>query len=139
MACSIVHDNHNAWVTGSSDEAIALAINKMAEVDGGYVLVRNGTVVSRLRLEVGGLMTARSAEAFTENLDQMHMEMNQMEWLEEGRHWSQDILGTDYLTELLIYGFLTCPPWYWTMIPPTDKMPEGLLNIRTGQTHPVVW
>jgi adenine deaminase len=83
-------------------------------------------------------MTARSAEAFTENLDQMHREMNQLEWLEEGRHSSQDVLGTGYLTELLIYSFLTCPPWHWTMILPMDQVPAGLLNIRTGQTHPVV-
>ena len=139
MCCSIVHDNHNAWVTGSSDEAMALAVNTMAEIDGGYVLVREGKVVSTLRLEIGGLMTARTAEAFADNLDQMHKEMAQMEWLDESRHWILDFLGADYLSESLIYAFLTCPPWHWTFIPPTDKVPEGLVNIRTGQTHPVVW
>ena len=139
ICCSIVHDNHNAWVTGSSDEAMALAVNTMAEIDGGYVLVREGKVVSTLRLEVGGLMTARTAEAFAENLLQMRAQMSQMEWLEEGRHWIQDFLGVDHATEAMIYGFLTCPPWHWIMIPPTDGVPEGLINNRTGQTHPVVW
>ena len=139
ICCSIVHDNHNAWVTGSSDEAMALAVNTMAEIDGGYVLVRDGKVVATLRLEIGGLMTARNAEAFAENLLQMRAEMNQMEWLEEGRHWIQDFLGVDYATEAMIYGFLTCPPWHWIMIPPTDAVPEGLINNRTGQTHPIVW
>jgi adenine deaminase len=139
MCCSIVHDNHNAWATGSSDEAMALAVNTMAEIDGGFVLVRGGEVVSTLPLEIGGLMTARSAEAFAENLLQMRAEMAKMEWLEGPRHWIQDFLGVDYMTELLIYGFLSCPPWYWTLIPPTDGVPEGLINIRTGETHPVVW
>ena len=37
IACSIVHDNHNAWVIGSSDEAMAIAINAMSEMDGGFV------------------------------------------------------------------------------------------------------
>lgn len=55
--------------------------NQMAEIDGGYVLLHNGAVVSMLRLEIAGLMTARSAEAFTENLDRIQVEMNQMEWL----------------------------------------------------------
>jgi adenine deaminase len=139
MCCSFVHDNHNAWVTGSSDEAMALAVNAMAAMDGGYVLVREGKVVSTLRLEIGGLMTARTAEAFAENLLQMRSEMEKMEWLEGPRHWVQDILGVDHMTELLIYGFLTCPPWFWVLIPPTDAVPEGLLNIRTGETHPIVW
>jgi adenine deaminase len=139
MACSIVHDNHNSWVTGSSDEAMALAVNTMAEIDGGYVLVREGKVVSTLRLEIGGLMTARSAEAFSDNLKQMRAEMDQMEWLDEERHWIQDFLGVNHMTEVLIYGFLTCPPWHWTFIPPTPLVPEGLINIRTGQIHPVVW
>lgn len=139
MACTIVHDNHNAWVTGSSDAAMSLAVNQMAAIDGGYVLVSRGEVVATVRLEIGGLMTARPAEAFAKNLDQMHAEMDKMEWLDEERHWIQDFLGVDYLTEVLNYGFLTCPPWYWVQIPPTDSVPEGLLNIRTGATHPVVW
>jgi adenine deaminase len=139
MCCSIVHDNHNAWATGSSDEAMALAVNTMAAMDGGYVLVREGKVVSTLRLEIGGMMTARTAEAFAENLEAMRAEMRKMEWLEGGRHWVQDILGAEFVTELLIYGFLTCPPWFWVLMPSTDAVPEGLINIRTGETHPVVW
>ena len=39
MCCSIVHDNHNAWVVGSSDAAMATAVNAMAAMDGGFVLV----------------------------------------------------------------------------------------------------
>ena len=62
MCCSIVHDNHNAWAIGSSDEAMALAINAMAEMDGGFVLVREGKFSASVRLEIGGLMTARPAE-----------------------------------------------------------------------------
>jgi adenine deaminase len=139
MCCSIVHDNHNAWVTGSSDEAMALAVNTMAAIDGGYVLVREGKVVSTLRLEVGGLMTARSAEAFAENLRQMRSEMDKMEWHDGPRSFVQDILGVEHMTELMIYAFLSCPPWFWIMVPPTDALPEGFVNNRTGEKHPVVW
>ncbi|MEI9999757.1 MAG: hypothetical protein WDO13_11660 [Verrucomicrobiota bacterium] len=84
-------------------------------------------------------MTARPAEAFAENLLQMRAEMAKMDWHDAGRHWVQDVLGVEYMTELLIYGFLTCPPWHWTLMPPTDLAPQGLVNIRTGQTHSVVW
>jgi adenine deaminase len=139
LCCSIAHDNHQAWVTGSSDEAMALAINTMAEIDGGYVLVREGKVVSTVRLEIGGLMTARPAEAFAENLLQMRAQMDEMEWLEKGVFPLQEMLGVDRLTEAMNYGFLTCPPWFWVMVPPTDTIPHCLVNNRTGKTQPVIW
>jgi adenine deaminase len=90
-------------------------------------------------LEIGGLMTSRSAEAFSENLLEMRAEMARMDWLDGERHWVQDVLGVKYMTEALIYGFLTCPPWYWVLVSPSDAVPEGLVNIRTGEMHPVVW
>jgi adenine deaminase len=139
MCCSIVHDNHNAWAVGSSDAAMAMAANAMAEMDGGFVLVREGNVVARVRLEVGGLMTARPAEEFAQELLAMRAEMEKMEWLEKPVPRIQEFLGVEHITEALCYGFLTCPPWIWTLIPPTDAVPEGLVNIRTGETHPVIW
>jgi adenine deaminase len=139
LCCSIAHDNHQAWVTGSSDEAMALAINAMAEIDGGYVLVNQGKVVATLRLEIGGLMTARPAEEFARELLAMREEMNKMEWLEKGSFPFRELLGVDRVTEAMNYGFLTCPPWYWVMVPPTDTIPHCLVNNRTGQTHPVIW
>ncbi len=139
MCCSIVHDNHNAWVVGSSDAAMAVAVNAMAAMDGGFVLVRGGEVVSTVRLEIGGLMTARTAEAFSKDLLHMRAEMDKMEWLEKPVFRLQQFLGVDHVTEALCYGFLTCPPWVWTFIPPTDSVPEGLVNIQTGETHSVVW
>jgi len=139
MCCSIVHDNHNAWVVGSSDAAMAMAVNAMAAMDGGFVLVRSGEVVAEIRLEIGGLMTARTAEAFAKDLLHMRAEMDKMEWLEKPVFRLQQFLGVEHVTEALCYGFLTCPPWVWTFIPPTDSVPQGLINIRTGETHPVVW
>jgi adenine deaminase len=139
MCCSIVHDNHNAWVIGSSDGAMALAINAMAEMDGGFVLVRHGEVVARVRLEVGGLMTARPAEALASDLLAMRAEMEKLEWMEKPVPRIQEFLGVDHVTEALCYAFLTCPPWQWTFMPPTDALPEGFVNVRTGETHPVIW
>jgi adenine deaminase len=139
MCCSIVHDNHNAWVVGSSDAAMATAVNAMAAMDGGFVLVRGGEVVAKIRLEIGGLMTARTAEAFAKDLLHMRAEMDKMEWLEKPVFRLQQFLGVEHVTEALCYGFLTCPPWVWVFIPPTDAVAQGLVNIQTGATHPVVW
>jgi hypothetical protein len=62
-----------------------------------------------------------------------------MELLEKGEFPFKELLGVDCTTEALNYGFLTCPPWYWVMVPPTDTVPHCLVNNRTGQTHPVIW
>ena len=139
MCCSIVHDNHNAWVIGSSDGAMALAVNTMAGMDGGFVLVSDGEVVARVRLEIGGLMTARPAEELAGDLLAMRAEMEKLEWMEKPVLHIQEVLGVDHVTEALCYAFLTCPPWQWTFMPPTDALPEGFVNVRTGETHPVIW
>jgi adenine deaminase len=139
MACSIVHDNHNSWVIGSSDSAMALAVNAMAEMDGGWVLVREGKVVARVRLEVGGLMTARPAEALAADLLAMRVEMDKLEWMEKPVQFIQEFLGVDHVTEALCYAFLTCPPWNWTFMPPSENLPDGFVNVKTGETHPVIW
>jgi adenine deaminase len=139
MACSIVHDNHNSWVIGSSDSAMALAVNAMAEMDGGWALVREGKVVARVRLEVGGLMTARPAEALAADLLAMRVEMEKLEWMEKPVPFIQEFLGVEHVTEALCYAFLTCPPWNWTFMPPSENLPEGFVNVKTGETHPVIW
>jgi adenine deaminase len=41
--------------------------------------------------------------------------------------------------ERLAFATLTCSPWRWVLVAPTPAIPEGLVNVRTGETHPVVW
>ncbi|MFM2279479.1 MAG: hypothetical protein RLZZ444_1710, partial [Pseudomonadota bacterium] len=63
LACSVAHDSHNIWSIGSSDEAMAMAVNRLAETGGGWVLVHRGRIAAEVHFEIGGLMTARPAEA----------------------------------------------------------------------------
>lgn len=60
IATSINHDSHNAIVVGSSDELMAAAINKLIEIDGGIVVVKETGETVVLPLPVGGLMTMAS-------------------------------------------------------------------------------
>ncbi|OHW61326.1 adenine deaminase [Andreesenia angusta] len=57
VAQSIAHDTHNITYIGANLKDIAIAINRVAEIGGGLVLVNNGRVVDELALPVGGLMT----------------------------------------------------------------------------------
>lgn len=57
IASSVSHDSHNIIVIGDSDEDIALAVNEIARVQGGYTVVENGKVFETLPLPIMGLMT----------------------------------------------------------------------------------
>jgi adenine deaminase len=128
LACSVSHDHHNLWALGSSDEAMAIAVNKLIEMQGGWVLVSNNQIVATVGLEIGGLMTARPAEVLATELHELWSKADQMEW-----H------GEQGFPRLMIFATLTCTPWHWVLVVPQAEFPSGLVNVTSGETHPVVW
>lgn len=60
IASSIGHDSHNICVVGASDADMAAAVNALIDTGGGFVVVRDGAVVDRLELPLGGLLSDRS-------------------------------------------------------------------------------
>ncbi len=61
IASTFAHDSHQMIVTGTSDEDMAIAANKLAETGGGQVVVKNGEVIGLVELEIGGLMSTEEA------------------------------------------------------------------------------
>ncbi|MDG7036662.1 MAG: adenine deaminase [Nitrososphaerota archaeon] len=61
VASTFSHDSHNVIVVGSSDADMALAVNRIIEIQGGMVLVRNGEVAAQLELPVGGILSDEGA------------------------------------------------------------------------------
>lgn len=61
IASTIAHDSHNIVVLGDNDADMLAAVNEIKRMKGGLVLVRKGSVVSSLPLEIGGLMTDADA------------------------------------------------------------------------------
>ena len=62
LASSVGHDSHNLCVLGASDEDMALAVNRVIELGGGFVAVCDGQVAAELPLPIAGLMSGGSAE-----------------------------------------------------------------------------
>lgn len=60
IASSIGHDSHNLIAAGDSDADMALALNRLIELQGGAVVAREGRVLAELPLPVAGLMSDRS-------------------------------------------------------------------------------
>lgn len=62
IATTVAHDSHNILAAGDKDEDIALAVNRLGEIGGGYVLVQNGKLVGEVALSVAGLMSVAPAQ-----------------------------------------------------------------------------
>jgi adenine deaminase len=136
LGSTLGHDKHNIWVIGSSDAAMAMVANALAEQQGGWVLISRGKTVARVRYEVGGLMTARPAEILDAEMQALYAEGAKVEWMYEptfSPRWSPGF------PERLAFATLTCSPWRWVLVAPSERAPEGFVNVATGETHPVVW
>lgn len=57
IASSIGHDSHNICVVGVDDADMALAVNRLNDLGGGFVVARGGQVLAELALPVAGLMS----------------------------------------------------------------------------------
>ncbi len=73
FASTVAHDAHNCMVVGSADDAgpaeMAAAVNRLAEIGGGQVVVLDGRVIAEVHLPIGGLMSDRPAAEVAAGLE----------------------------------------------------------------------
>jgi adenine deaminase len=62
IASTLAHDSHNLIVLGTNRADMVLAVNTVLEMSGGMVAVRDGGILARIALPVGGLMSDASVE-----------------------------------------------------------------------------
>jgi len=123
VASSVLHDSHNISVIGATDEDMAYAVNRVAEIEGGIVVVHDGKVMAEVSLPIGGIMSDRPVDEVVQALNRVNFEADKLEPGDLGDH------PVDSQTFL----FLTCFPWGIVL---TDK---GLYNVRTGEKLHAVW
>ena len=63
IASTVCHDHHNIAVVGADYADMALAANRLGEIEGGFVVVKDGRVLAELALPVAGLMSLEPFEA----------------------------------------------------------------------------
>ena len=71
IATSVSHDSHNIIAVGDNDQDLVIAINEIKKLQGGYVIVSNGKVISSLSLKLGGLMSLESADYVERQVEAM--------------------------------------------------------------------
>ncbi len=110
IATSIAHDAHNIVCVGVGDEDICKAVNRIAELQGGIVVV-DGDVKAELQLDIAGLMSEESAEVVAEKLDKIHEEIKK--------------LGCKLKSPILALSFMALP-----VIPKLKVTDLGLVDVE---------
>ena len=103
---------------------------------GGWALVHRGAVTATVAYEIAGLMTARPAEALDADMQALYAAGAAVDWMYEPSFHPRWQPG---FPERLAFATLTCAPWRWNLVAPSDHAPAGLVHVGTGETHPVVW
>lgn len=161
VAMSVLHDSHNISVVGANDQDMAVAINRVAEIQGGIVVVENGRILAELPLPIFGLMSdappeevaelSRAVEQATASLRQDAAEeatAGQTHKAETGTGpgagpgagsgMSQippDLAKTMETkpVDVMTFAYLTCHPRTYVL---TD---QGVFDIRTEKPLRAVW
>ncbi|MBE3640137.1 adenine deaminase [Mangrovicoccus algicola] len=68
VASTVCHDHHNIAVVGADYADMALAANRLSEIEGGFVVARDGEILAELALPVAGLMSLLPFEEVRDRL-----------------------------------------------------------------------
>ena len=62
IASTVAHDSHHLIIVGTDETDMAAAANKLIEVGGGQVVIKNGKVIGLVELGIAGLMSRERAD-----------------------------------------------------------------------------
>ncbi|MFC0246229.1 adenine deaminase [Falsochrobactrum ovis] len=110
IASTVSHDCHNICVVGVSDEDIARAVNRLGEIEGGFVVVRDGKILAEMPLPIAGLMSVETYETVREQLRELRRAAEQ--------------LGTKLEEPFLQLAFVALP-----VIPHLKITDKGLVDV----------
>ncbi|MBU2993834.1 adenine deaminase [Octadecabacter sp. 1_MG-2023] len=69
IASTVCHDHHNIACVGADYDDMALACNRMTDLEGGFVVASGGEIVAELALPVAGLMSLKPFEDVRASLE----------------------------------------------------------------------
>ena len=68
IASSVGHDSHNITVVGATDEEMAVAVNRLIALGGGFTVAEGSSILAELALPIAGLMSLQSFETVAAKL-----------------------------------------------------------------------
>ncbi|MBA3534091.1 MAG: adenine deaminase [Ardenticatenales bacterium] len=114
IASSVAHDSHNIVIAGANDADMRCAVEAIAAMNGGLVVVLNGEVLASLALPIAGLMSDRPLHEVRDAVDALH----------EAYHR----LGGELSDPFMALSFLALP-----VIPTLKLTDKGLVDVELFQ------
>jgi len=118
IASSVSHDSHNIVAVGVDDEDIYRAIIEIRDIGGGMVVVSDGKVMAKLRLEIAGLMTNSSLDELLKEIKKLNNEVRK--------------LGISLENPFMKLSFLSLP-----VIPELRITDKGLVDVNRFELVPL--
>jgi adenine deaminase len=115
---TVAHDAHNLVVAGMDDADMLVAAERLAQIGGGLVVVRDGKILAELPLEIAGLMSMQSASEVAGRLEELHAALRSM--------------GVSVETPFMYLGFLAL-----SVIPELRLTDRGLVDVRSFASVPL--
>ena len=109
LGSTVAHDAHNVVVVGASDANILRAIEALERMQGGQVVIKNGTPAAELPLPLAGLVSDRPLEEVTARLNDLNRAARE--------------LGCDLEAPFMTLSFLSLSP-----IPELKLTDQGLID-----------
>ncbi len=118
LASSVAHDAHNIGVVGITDADMVAAVRAVVEQHGGLAVVRDGQVLARLPLPIGGLMSDLPFEEVAERLEAVEA--------------AASALGCTIWRPFMVLSFLAL-----SVIPALKLTDRGLVDVEAWELVPV--
>lgn len=78
IASTVCHDHHNIACVGADYADMALAANRLSDIEGGFVVAQGGEIRAELALPVAGLMSLEPFEHVREKLETLRAAANDL-------------------------------------------------------------
>lgn len=131
IASSVGHDSHNITVVGATDEDMALAVNRIRENQGGYVVARDGKILGEIALPIAGVMSDRSFEEVSKDLQGLREAAHQI-----GSSLEDPTMVLAFLSLCVIPALKLTDFGLVRFAPPRDEGPVLILDQRGLHRHP---
>jgi len=119
LGSTVAHDHHNIVVVGVNGGDLAVAVNKLAKLGGGFIVVKDGKVLEGLPLPIAGLMTEASVSEVCKKLEDLHR--------------AARTLGCYLKSPFMSLSFVTLPT-----VPELGLTDLGLIDVKKNRSTEVV-
>ncbi|MEM3506044.1 MAG: adenine deaminase [Candidatus Bathyarchaeia archaeon] len=112
IGSSVAHDHHNIVVVGTNNLDMAVAVNSIADMHGGLIVVKQGKVLEKLELPIAGLMSTLNAKDVIERLESLNN--------------SVKMLGCKLKSPFMTLSFISLPT-----VPELGLTDKGLIDVKS--------